>query len=190
MATEIIRDRKIYRILTDATNKVWDRINFLTNAKSVDADDGKSLETKVGAINGITSDLSGESDTIAASISAVNKISKIEDITDIVSGIAGGEFSVDSCYKYGKVVFLHVLFTPISDLEVGRTSTSAQSVIIGGTGNSEYYPLQTATTVGWHMSRTLICRLGTDGSLSVRNMGDTPLPAGTTTSYTLTYLIA
>ena len=54
MATENIKNRKIYRICTDATNKVWDRINFLTNATSVDAADGDNMETKVGAIKGIT----------------------------------------------------------------------------------------------------------------------------------------
>ena len=54
MASENIVERKIYRVLIDQLNKVWERVYFLTNAKSVDAEDGENLETKVGAIKGIT----------------------------------------------------------------------------------------------------------------------------------------
>lgn len=54
MASENIKERKIYRVLVDELNRVWERIYFLTNAKSVDAEDGENLETKVGAIKGIT----------------------------------------------------------------------------------------------------------------------------------------
>ena len=40
----------------------------------MDADDGKDLQTKVGAINGITSDLTGEAEDVAASIKCVNQL--------------------------------------------------------------------------------------------------------------------
>ena len=73
MAEIITKDRKEYNIW-DKINGVWNRLNFLTNAKSVDADDGKDLQTKVGAINGITSDLTGEAEDIAASIKCVNQL--------------------------------------------------------------------------------------------------------------------
>lgn len=75
MAETIEKNRNIYRIW-DAVNKRWNKLNFLTNAKSVDADDGKTLQDKVGAIDGITSDLNGESETIAASIKCVNTLNK------------------------------------------------------------------------------------------------------------------
>ncbi len=55
MSTINKKSRKPYRILTDVKNKIWDEIHFLTDAKSVDAADGTNLETKVGAIKGITS---------------------------------------------------------------------------------------------------------------------------------------
>lgn len=74
MATEVIVKRKAYRILTDVKNRVWNKIAFWTTADSVDADDGKNLQTKVGAIDGITSDVNGESERIAASIKCVNTI--------------------------------------------------------------------------------------------------------------------
>lgn len=73
MASTVVKDRKEYRIW-NVVDKVWHRLNFLTNANSVDAADGKNLQTKVGAIDGITSDVNGESDRIAASIKCVNRL--------------------------------------------------------------------------------------------------------------------
>ena len=54
MATENIKERVLYRVLTDEKSRVWERCNFVTSARSVDADNGENLETKVGAIKGIT----------------------------------------------------------------------------------------------------------------------------------------
>ena len=76
MAEIITKDRKEYNIW-DKVNKVWNRLNFLTNAKSVDFDDGKTAQNKLGAINGITSDLNGEAEDIAASIKCVNELSNL-----------------------------------------------------------------------------------------------------------------
>lgn len=73
MARTVVKDRKEYRIW-NVVDKVWHRLNFLTNANSVDASDGKTLQTKVGAIDGITSDVNGESERIAASIKCVNRL--------------------------------------------------------------------------------------------------------------------
>ena len=76
MATENLKERKIYRVLTNVSTKAWDKIAFWTTAKSVDAADGKDLQTKVGAINGITSDVSGTATDVAASIKVVNTLNK------------------------------------------------------------------------------------------------------------------
>ncbi len=54
MATENIKERVVYRVLTDERNRTWERCHFVTSAESVDAADGDSLETKVGGIKGIT----------------------------------------------------------------------------------------------------------------------------------------
>ena len=43
-------------------------------AKDVEFDDGQNGETKLGVIDGITSDINGESDKMAASIKLVNEI--------------------------------------------------------------------------------------------------------------------
>ncbi len=73
MSTQIVTGKK-YHILTDLVNKVWSVISFWTKASDVEFNDGKTAQTKLGAINGITSDLNGESESIAASIKAVNQL--------------------------------------------------------------------------------------------------------------------
>lgn len=44
---------KKYRILKDATNKIWDQISFWTSSNDVEFDDGMTAEQKVGAIKGL-----------------------------------------------------------------------------------------------------------------------------------------
>ena len=51
---------KAYRILRDATNKEWDEISFLTDARDVTALDGLNLETKVGAIKGLVTSVQSQ----------------------------------------------------------------------------------------------------------------------------------
>lgn len=73
MAEIVKKERAPYRIW-DKINNRWNELMFKTSARSVDADDGKTLENKVGAIDGITSDINGDSDNIAASIKCVNEL--------------------------------------------------------------------------------------------------------------------
>lgn len=89
---DTLKERKIYRILTDVGTRAWDKIAFWTTAKSVDAADGRNLQTKVGAINGITSDINGESDNIAASIKCVKQLN---------NKFGGMRFGVDGDGNYG-----------------------------------------------------------------------------------------
>lgn len=56
MAEIEVKNRKAYRVWNGTTKK-WDELRFLTDASSVDARDGKSLEEKIGEINGITTDI-------------------------------------------------------------------------------------------------------------------------------------
>ena len=73
MAEIISKERVPYRIW-DKVNSVWNELKFKTNAKSVDAEDGETLETKVGAINGISSSTTATASDVAASIGYVNEI--------------------------------------------------------------------------------------------------------------------
>jgi hypothetical protein len=74
MASENIKQRKIYRICSDAANKIWDRIYFLTNAASVDANDGLDMETKVGAVKGITTSTNVTEKGYAADATVVKEL--------------------------------------------------------------------------------------------------------------------
>lgn len=65
---------KVYRILRDSSSSAWDKISFWTKAVDVEAADGKTLETKIGAIDGVTSDVSSESTKYAASIKSVHDL--------------------------------------------------------------------------------------------------------------------
>ena len=78
---------------------MWERIYFLTNARSVDADDGDNLETKVGAIKGITTSTTVTEEGWAADAKTVN-----ERIIDIKDKIDTGEYpfyiDYNSCQCY------------------------------------------------------------------------------------------
>lgn len=72
--TENIVTGKKYRVLADAANKVWNRISIWSKASDTEFNDGKTAETKLGAINGITSDVNCEDETVAASAAMVNQL--------------------------------------------------------------------------------------------------------------------
>lgn len=61
-------------------------------AKDVEFTDGKDGETKLGAIDGITSDINGTSDNVAASIKVVNELN---------SNLGGLRFGIDGDGNYG-----------------------------------------------------------------------------------------
>ena len=63
---------KSYRVCTDADNDVYDELSFGTDASDVSFTDGTDAESNLGAIKGITSDLSCEDESIAVSAKAVN----------------------------------------------------------------------------------------------------------------------
>lgn len=65
---ENIKSRKYYRIHNGTD---WDRMHFVTDANSVDANDGDTMETKVGAIKGITTSTSVTEEGYAADATTV-----------------------------------------------------------------------------------------------------------------------
>lgn len=63
---------KRYRILKDATNKIWDEVSFRSVAADCYGADGQSLESKVGAIKGlVTEEQSNSGYVLDASVAAV-----------------------------------------------------------------------------------------------------------------------
>ena len=73
MAEIIEKTGKSYNIF-DKINNVWNKCSFWTHSNDVFYPDGKSATTKHSAINGITSDITGEAEDIAASIKCVNQL--------------------------------------------------------------------------------------------------------------------
>ena len=91
MASEVLQKGKVYRILADAANQVWDKISFFTHADDVEFSDGQNASIKVGAINGITDDLTCEDPSIAASSVAVKTLNEslvgYPDYTNVITTI-------------------------------------------------------------------------------------------------------
>lgn len=52
---ETVESRKVYRVLVDKATRAWKRINLLTNASSVDCEDGMTVEDKIGSFLGLSS---------------------------------------------------------------------------------------------------------------------------------------
>ena len=65
---------KAYKILTDASNRVWSRISFWTKGSDVEMNDGNSAETNLGAIKGLTASTNVGTTGYAADMTAVKSI--------------------------------------------------------------------------------------------------------------------
>jgi hypothetical protein len=85
--TENIVTGKKFRILTDATNKIYDRISFWTKASDVEFNDGGTAESKLGSISGVTDSLTSTSSSIAASAAAVKGLN--DKITELSTSLNG-----------------------------------------------------------------------------------------------------
>ena len=81
MSTDVTKTGAVYRVLAALSPVTWNKISFWGKASDVEFNDSKSAQTKVGAIDGITSDRTSKSDVYAAS-------------TNMVHGLAG-EFYVN-----------------------------------------------------------------------------------------------
>ena len=69
---ENIKSRKYYRVHNGTD---WDRMHFVTDANSVDANDGDTMETKVGAFKGITTSTNVTEEGYAADAKTVSELS-------------------------------------------------------------------------------------------------------------------
>lgn len=88
MSTENIVSGKKYRILTDAINKVYDRISFWCKASDVEFNSGSNAQTTLGSITGISDSLTSTSSNVAASAYAVKQLN--DKITKLNSNLIKG----------------------------------------------------------------------------------------------------
>ena len=104
-----------YNRCVDAVNNLFDTMSFWTHSKDVEFVDGKNAETKVGAINGITSDISGEADDIAASIKCVNQLNSslggvsqfiVDETTGKITGYKTEIGGADTVFPFNTLTFI------------------------------------------------------------------------------------
>lgn len=142
MAEIISKDRVPYKIW-DKVNGVWNKLNFTTNTRSVDADDGNNLEDKIGAINGVTSDFSCEDESIVASMPAV--ASKISELNNALSSISDVDI-IDTVSVVNDYVSLDIQLyangTKRFRMYNCKTAMTAGISYNLGTFNSKYNPKQ------------------------------------------------
>ena len=86
MSTENIVSKK-FRILSDATNKVWNRISFWCKASDVEFNNGNKEQTTLGSITGISDSLTSTSSNVAASAASVKALN--DKITELSSNLGG-----------------------------------------------------------------------------------------------------
>jgi len=77
---EIVTGKKFRRLIDVATNK-WRRYSFWNKAKDTECEDGTDVETKVGAIKGITTSTNVSETGYAADAKTVSEIN--QSLTDI-----------------------------------------------------------------------------------------------------------
>ena len=110
MATvnEVIVLNRKWRKCIDKANKLWQRISYWTHSSDVEFEDGKTAETKVGAIDGITDSLASNSSRIAASAKAVNSLSNdlmFPDGTKFYPDIKDGKYGFNTDPNRGADTF-------------------------------------------------------------------------------------
>lgn len=89
---EIVTGKKFRRLIDIATNK-WRRYSFWNKAKDTECEDGTDVETKVGAIKGITTSTNVSETGYAADAKTVSEIN--QSLTELSSaeGITNSEQS-------------------------------------------------------------------------------------------------
>ncbi len=141
MANESWVTGKKYRILTDLANKKWSIISFINKAADTIFNDNKSAETKLGAINGITSDLNGENETIAASIKAVHELNsslggnnliynESEDAYYIQHGADAALKKLGSGTLKKKIVLEHTRFTGSTTVNIANQLSNYKDLTV------------------------------------------------------------
>ena len=181
MANIIEKTGKSYNIF-DKINNVWNKCSFWTHSNDVFYPDGKSATTKHGAINGITSDLSGEAEDIAASIKCVNQLnSSLTTKTSNIKTYVGSDGKLhfkdasgaDTVLNFSSSVFGTHTFTKGEVLEIDTGLSKIKHFVLHNTlTETNYndliydssYPTKYRATfdIGW--SNRCICDIGTDKS--------------------------
>lgn len=94
---EIVTGKKFRRLIDVATNK-WRRYSFWNKAKDTECEDGTDVETKVGAIKGITTSTNVSETGYAADAKTVSEIN--QSLTKLNEGIFKEPSQIKYIYNY------------------------------------------------------------------------------------------
>ena len=110
-----------------------------SNANTVEADDGKNMETKVGAINGITSSTTANSTDIAASANLVN--TRCNELSNNLGGLSFGQDADGNWgYKIGGADTV-VPFKGEPDFDYEHNISIPYIVVAGNPNALHYYTM-------------------------------------------------
>lgn len=125
---EIVTGKKFRRLIDIATNK-WRRYSFWNKAKDTECEDGTDVETKVGAIKGITTSTNVSETGYAADAKTVSEINQSLGKVLATSGVYELNHTYGcGYYKNGNIVTVTVSFgnktIPQSGITIGTLPAS------------------------------------------------------------------
>lgn len=149
---------KFYRIWS-AADKLWHRISFWTHANDVEFNDGKTAQTKVGAIKGITASTNTKETGYAADATTVTTLNQSvttlnQSVTDLNQSLGNlkTDFEIklnDIKIKAGTIVktarknensFVLFSFQQIKDMFESENVTTSNIAILISNGDGSAFP--------------------------------------------------
>lgn len=93
---QIVEETRYYRQCVDKDNKKWERYGLWNRGKDTECEDGNTVETKVGAIKGITT---------STNVSETGYAADAKTVSEINQSLANGKikFGIDSSGNYGYI---------------------------------------------------------------------------------------
>lgn len=93
---QIVEETRYYRQCVDKDNKKWERYGLWNRGKDTECEDGNTVETKVGAIKGITT---------STNVSETGYAADAKTVSEINQSLANGKikFGIDLSGNYGYI---------------------------------------------------------------------------------------
>lgn len=110
---QIVEETRYYRQCVDKDNKKWERYGLWNRGKDTECEDGNTVETKVGAIKGITT---------STNVSETGYAADAKTVSEIKQSLANGKikFGIDSSGNYGYIKDGADTVIPFKRYEDGR----------------------------------------------------------------------
>ena len=126
---EIVTGKKFRRLIDVATNK-WRRYSFWNKAKDTECEDGTDVETKVGAIKGITTSTNVSETGYAADAKTVSELN--QSLTEKINAL------VQKLHPVGSWYFSTVATNPVNIFGFGTWQLITDRFLVGA--GASYFP--------------------------------------------------